>query len=76
MKSLDVILSLPVLFAFMAGATAVADTEAATQSVLERGSILPYVAGALLFAFLASALYFLTSELRAERKEKREKKNR
>ena len=75
MKFLESILLVPVLLAFVAGANVVSDSDVQTRSSLEAGSILPYLAMGVLFAFIASGLFFLAKEIRREEKEKNKKED-
>ena len=73
MKTFEAILQLPVIAAFFVGASVVTDPDSATHSATEGESLLPYIAIALLFAFIASAVFLLVREMRSEGKDQKKR---
>ena len=79
MRLFEFLAFLPVFGAFVLGATVASEgTQTASTApapVVQSGSLYPFIAVALLFAFVASALFFMAREMRREEREKRNQEN-
>ena len=79
MKSYDLLAAIPGVLGFISAATVVAEEADAastpSSTIVESGTAFPYVAIAVLFAFLMSGVYFIARETHREGAEKRNRDN-